>query len=88
MGVIKPRKKVLPSVLRVTEDDIKRRQTRKSQLQDSKEVRSLQDYVQKLQHIDAKRQFRSDRLDDTVKVIEKARKVEAERHASRKKADS
>ena len=66
---------MLPSVLRVTEDDIKRRQTRKSQLQDSKEIRSLQDYVQKLQNIDAKRQFRTDKLNDTVKIIEKARKT-------------
>lgn len=76
MGVLEARKKVMPSVLRVTEGDIRRRQTRKSELQDSKEAHSLQEYIQKLQNIDAKRQFRSEKLADTVKVIEKARKAE------------
>ena len=88
MGVLEPRKRVMPGVLRVTEGDIRRRQARKSELQDSKEAHSLQEYIQKLQNIDAKRQFRSDKLADTVKLIEKARKAEEERHASRKKTES
>lgn len=78
----------MPGVLRVTEGDIRRRQARKSGLQDSKESQSLQEYIHKLQNIDAKRQFRSDKLADTVKLIEKSRKAEEERHASRKKTES
>lgn len=88
MVALEPRKKVIPGVLRVTEGDIRRRQARKSELQNSKEAQSLQEYILKLQSIDARRQFRSDKLSDTVKLIEKARKAEEERHGSRKKTES
>jgi hypothetical protein len=75
-------------VLRVTDRDIRQRQTRKNNLEESKDIKNLQEYIQKLNNINAKRQSRSDRLADTVKLIEKERKIEEERYASRKKAES
>lgn len=86
--VLESRKKVLPTVLKVTDKEIKQRQTRKSKLEESKDIKNLHEYIQKLNNIDAKRQNRSDRLAETVKLIEKERKVEEERYASRKKAES
>ena len=88
MVVLESRKKILPAVLRVTERDLRQRQTRKNKLEESKDIKNLHEYIKKLSHIDAKRQNRSDRLADTAKLIEKERKLEEKRYASRKKAES
>jgi hypothetical protein len=65
---------VLPAVLKVSDREIRQKLSRKSKIEESKEFKNLQEYIQKLNHIDAKRQNRSDRLADTVKLIEKERK--------------
>lgn len=88
LALLESRKKVLPGVLRVSEKEIREKQARKSQLEESRDIRNLQEYVQKLTHIEARRQNRADRLADTVKLIEKSRKAEEQRYASRKRAES
>lgn len=69
MALTESRKRILPAVLKITEKEIRQRQLRKSHLEQSREVKNLHEYVEKLNHIDEKRRNRSDRLTQTVKLI-------------------
>ena len=45
MASTSSRKKILPSVFKVTEKDIKERQVRKSKIEESKDTKNLYEYI-------------------------------------------
>ena len=58
---------------------IKSRQNRKSTIEKTKEIKTLHEYVQKLQDIEDRRKEKSIKMEEKIKVKEKERQKEREK---------